>query len=160
MKRSWQILLILIIALPALGAVAGRLAAPGLARFNYLVRLAGHVRQDELKTQHAEQNALPSPTVGKTAADLEVKAFKTTGLPPASLYAQAQEVRRKFATGATWFGVWCGLIAAIKIITMLGWRRQREYDADPAHCLACARCYLACPVERERLQAALGERPL
>lgn len=157
MKQPWLTLLILI-GLPALGALTGRLAAPALARFDYVVRVAEHVRADELRPK-AEGTEEASPKA-KAEADKEVKAFKSTGLPVASIYEQAAETRDWFAVGSVWLGLFCGLVAALKILNSLVWRRQREYDADPAHCLACARCYLACPVERERLQHESAEQPL
>lgn len=154
MKNTAVVILVLIVAFPLFGALAGRLAAPELARLNYIVRLATNVRQSDLHP--AEEK----PTRLMTPEEKDVKAFKTTGMPSALLYTQAAEVRHQFAVGSAWFGAWCGLIAALKIASLLKWRRRAEYDADPADCLACARCYKYCPVERERLEQALGERPL
>lgn len=152
-----RLTILILIALPTLGALAGRLAAPALARFDYVVRVAEHVRADELRPKPAETAEAP---LKAKDVDKEVKAFKSTGLPVATIYAQAAEVRAHFAIGSVWLGLFCGLVAAAKILTALVWRGQREYDADPAHCLACARCYLSCPVERERLQHVSAERPL
>ena len=159
MKRSSSIILIALLTLPLAGAVAGRLAAPGLARMNYTVWLAELVRLDELHPSEADDISVTS---NKPVSDRRkaVKAFKSTNMPLATLYADATAVRRTFATGATWFGLWCGLVAALKIAALLRARRPREYKTDASHCLACARCYLACPVERERLVKAAGERPL
>lgn len=148
MKRSWRITLIVLLALPLGGALAGRLAAPSLARMDEVVWLAGEVWKDE---GHG--------TRGQADPDA-LKWFQNLGLPAGQLYLQAAETRHKLAVGATWFGLWCGLVAALKILTQFAWRRRREYDADPAHCLACARCYLSCPVERERLELESKEQPL
>lgn len=158
MKRSGVIILILIIVLPALGAVAGRVAAPELARLDYIVRLAKNVRQSELHPAPAGEKE--KPVMQMTQAEKDVKAFKSLGMPSATLYAQANEVLARFRTGSTWFGLFCGLVTALTIASDLKRRQRNEYDADPADCLACARCYQSCPVERERLERALGERAL
>jgi NAD-dependent dihydropyrimidine dehydrogenase PreA subunit len=158
MKNRGLLILSLIIALPATGAVLGRLAAPALARMNYIVKVAEHVWRDKNKPKtEAPAEATPGK---KVKEDDEVKAFRATGLPPAQLYAQAHEVRQRFNVASAWFGAWCGLVTALKIAQLLNWRRQREYATDPSHCLACARCYDACPVDRTRKHQELGEQPL
>jgi NAD-dependent dihydropyrimidine dehydrogenase PreA subunit len=45
-----------------------------------------------------------------------------------------------------------GLVVCLKLIHLSIRRRRHDYEADPAACLSCARCYLSCPVEHERLQ--------
>ena len=74
----------------------------------------------------------------------------TGGLSPESIYEQAHAIQERFRTGGGWFGLWVGLVAAIKILSLYRERRLGEYEADRSGCLACARCYLSCPVELER----------
>ena len=127
---------LMILVLAAVGAALGLLAGPAMARHNYIVQVAERVWLEESQ--------------GLTERTLQSNAFRATAMPPASLYAQAREVRDRFRLGGMLFGLWCGLVAALKIASVMHDRARRIYDADPADCLACARCYLSCPVELER----------
>lgn len=138
MKRALTILLLLI-ALPSVGAWCGRLAAPALARQNYIVQVAERVWRAEQEKPGAEHEH----------EDDRLTAFRATGLPAARIYEQAREIQSRFRLGGALFGLWCGLVAALKIASLLAWRRGALYDADPSRCLACARCFASCPVGRD-----------
>lgn len=147
-------LIVILLALPLCGTLAGWHSAPALARTNYIVKVAERVWLEESK--------------GLKERTLESEAFRSTGMPVETIYAQAREIRKKFELGGALFGLWCGLIAAIKIAAIKiaaikmaharSPRRLREYDTDPSLCLACARCYLSCPIERERLKEQNGDQ--
>ena len=133
-----MIFILLILVLPFIGWMIGWSAGPWLARANYIVQVAERVWQEE--------------TAGLEERTLQSDAFRLTGgIPAETLFSQALEIRDQFRTGAAWLGLWIGLVAALKIISILRTREGTEYEADRALCVACGRCYLACPVERERL---------
>ena len=48
-------------------------------------------------------------------------------------------------------GGWIGLVISLKLISLTIRRRSDGYQADPASCISCARCYVSCPIEQERL---------
>ena len=129
---------VLIFALPVAGWFAGRAVAPALSRDHYIVQVAERLYLEESR--------------GLEERTLQSTAFRATGgMPVERLYEQAREAQGQFAVGAPLFGCAAGLIAAITILLIARDRRRDEYEADRAHCLSCGRCYLSCPVERDRL---------
>ncbi len=118
-------------------AWAGYLSSPALSRMNRTIVLAERVWKEERGL-----------VTGNTEAS---QAFYHRGGSPESLYREASRIRRRFDTGAALFGGWCGLVIGMKLIFLSLRRTQRDYEADPASCLSCARCYSSCPVEQERL---------
>jgi NosR/NirI family nitrous oxide reductase transcriptional regulator len=134
----------LVLLLPVLALAGGglvRLSSPTLSRMNYTVALAERVWQEE-------RGAVKGTT--ETS-----QAFRNRGIPNARLYAEAAEIRRRFDTGAWLFGAWAGLVVGLKLIFLSIRRRQPDYEADPAACLSCGRCYASCPVEREAEDALI-----
>ena len=77
--------------------------------------------------------------------------------PRASSTGSPARYSWRFDLGGMLFGGWCGLVIGAKLVTLSFTRRRKDYEADPAACFSCARCYASCPIEQERL-AALGER--
>ena len=130
-------ILVLLAALIVLSVFAGRAAGPLFSRKHHMVQLAEHLWTHE-EDRVNEQSLL-------------IDAYLATGgLSPESIYEQAHAIQERFRTGGGWFGLWVGLVAAIKILSLYRERRPEEYEADRSGCLACARCYLSCPVELER----------
>ena len=136
--------ILLVVVLVALGGFFGRLAGPALSRTHYLVQVAERLHLEE--SQGLEEETL------------QTTAFRNLGLPAEQLYADARDVREKFVLAATLFGIWCGLVAALKMHAILAEGRRDIFEPDPAHCVACSRCYLSCPIERTRLKK-LKRRP-
>jgi len=124
--------------LALIGAMAGWLAAPALSRNHYLVQVAERIWLEESQ--------------GLKDRTLQSTAFRYTGIPTQQLYADARAVQRRFRIGGTLFGFWCGLVIAFTAARVYSERRRHDYAPDPAHCVACARCYMACPIERQRLR--------
>lgn len=135
MRRS---ALVLLLALPLIGAVLGRGAGPFSARAHRTVRLAERISLED-------SEALAERT-------LESEAFRATGKPAAELFAQARAVEGRFRTGTTWFGAWCGLVAAVKLLSLLRVPRRDRYEVDQGRCVACGRCFIYCPREKLRLK--------
>lgn len=141
MKNRALLSLILLLALPALGGLLGRLAGPSLSRTNYIVQVAERVWLEESR--------------GLSERTLQSTAFRATGLPAAQLYDQARQIQARFAVAGMFFGLFIGLIAALKIGRVLAEPDRHQYEADPAQCLACGRCYPSCPVEQDRRKGDL-----
>ena len=130
------IVLLLVLLLPVVGGFLGRFSAPVLARTHYVVALADQIRRE------AEDD-----TVERT---LESDAFRAQAGKPDELYAEAAAVEKRFALGGVIFGVWCGLVFAFTIFGLNRTRRREIYEISYDACLACARCFAACPREKAR----------
>lgn len=133
-------LALLLVALPVLVFVGGWLGARAsgtLARMNATVRLADRLWLEE-------QGRVEGMTE-------ESAAFRQQAQPSEELYRRAAQIRFWFRGGARTFGAWIGLVFGLKLILLSIRRRRTDYEADPAACLACGRCYLYCPQERVRL---------
>ena len=133
----------ILLAAPLIGALLGRGTGPFLARAHRTVQLAARVWRED-------SEALAERT-------LQSEAFRATGKPATELFAEARAVESRFRTGATWFGAWCGLVLAVKLLSLLRIPRRETYEIDHGRCLACGRCFMYCPRERLRLKE-LAER--
>jgi ferredoxin len=132
-----------LLSLPILVAVfawIGHRSSAALSRLDFTVRLADRIWQ--------EDNHKVEGTTDESAA------FRDLAQPAQPLYQRAAEIQHRFAIGSTILGVWIALVVALKLIALIIRRRRTGYTADPANCVACARCYLSCPVEHERQEKA------
>ncbi|MBP7049491.1 MAG: 4Fe-4S binding protein [Phycisphaerae bacterium] len=137
-KRRLVLFLVLLPILAAGGAWGGYASRGQLARVNPRVRTAERVYLEE---------------TGRVEGTTDMSdAFRATGQTTEVLYADATQIRNRFGMGGTLLGGFVGLIAGGKLIVLSVRRRRTEYEADPASCLACVRCYHACPKEHERLK--------
>jgi len=127
-------LLFLLPVLVAGGALLGHQAGPAMARLDPIVRTAELVWMKEHILPEADPN--------------EVLAFENTNRETGELYQEAQAISARITTGARWLGGWIGLVIGLKLILLSLRRRRVDYEADPAACLACARCYKYCPVKQ------------
>jgi NAD-dependent dihydropyrimidine dehydrogenase PreA subunit len=135
-KRRLALFLVLLPVLVVVGGRGGYMLKERLARMHPRVRTAERVFLEE-----------SGQVTGTTNAS---DAFRTTGQTSESLYAEATAIRRQFALGGTLLGGFVGFIAGGKLIALSVRRRRTEYEADPASCFACGRCYAYCPKEHER----------
>ena len=136
-KRRLVMLLILLPILIGLGAWMGHSLAPLTARTHSTVALAERIWLEE-----NEQMA------GTTDAS---QFFRASGQSIPSLYERAGEIRTRFGKGGWFFGGFLGLVLGGKLILLSLRRPQKDYEADRAGCVSCARCYQYCPKEHERL---------
>jgi ferredoxin len=136
------LLLLSILCGLAAGALLGWRAGPALSKAHYIVQVAERVWLEESQ--------------GLTEQTRQSEAYRKTGLPSEHIYRQAREIRGRFQIGGALFGLWCALTAGSSLGSIFSRRPPREYEPDPAHCLACGRCYLSCPVERERRKQECG----
>jgi NosR/NirI family nitrous oxide reductase transcriptional regulator len=135
-KRRLALFLVLLPVLVAAGGWAGYSLKERLARVHPRVRTAERVYLEET-----------GQVVGTTNAS---DAFRATGEASEMLYRDATEIRNQFAIGGALLGAFVGLVAGGKLVALSVRRRRTEYEADPAGCLACGRCYQYCPKEQER----------
>lgn len=139
MRKSAALLLVLL--LPAAGAVVGYFAAPVLARAHYLVQQADQVRLEQA-----------SPDAAHT---LQSDAFRLHGTRLEDLFAQAAAVERRFRVATPIFGAFCGLVFALLNVGLNADRRREIYEIDYSLCVACGRCFSYCPIEQRRRKALL-----
>ncbi len=137
-KLRLAFFLVLLPVLVGGGARAGYQVRGWLAQVHPQVRLAHRVHQEE--TGQVE---------GTTDAS---DAFRTTGRPSQELYDEAMVLGEGFAIGGALLGAFMGFIIGGKLVALSVQRKRTEYEADPAGCLACGRCYESCPKEHERLK--------
>jgi NAD-dependent dihydropyrimidine dehydrogenase PreA subunit len=141
-KRRLVLFLVLLPVLIAAGGWAGSSLKERLARVHPRVRTAERVYLEE-----------SGQVTGTTNAS---DAFRTTGQTSETLYQDATEIRNRFATGGALLGAFIGFVAGGKLVALSVRRRRMDYEADPASCFACGRCYKYCPKEHERLKKITG----
>jgi ferredoxin len=146
-KVSLGLLLVAFPAVIAAGGWMGHASAPFLARAHPAVRQAREVRLDKA-AGYSEQTL-------RTEAFL--RAARTTGKTLDQLYADEAEVLDDFAVGGTVLGVWLGLVVGARLLALSVRRKRTDYEAERGACLACGRCFLACPREHLRLREQRGE---
>ena len=130
-------LLVLLPILIGLGAWAGHALAPLTARTHPTVALAERIWMEE-----------NGKVEGTTDAS---QFFRGTGESIPSLYDRAAAIRMRFGKGGWFFGGFLGLVLGGKLILLTLRRPQKDYEAERAGCVSCARCYQYCPMEHEPL---------
>ncbi|NLH17179.1 MAG: 4Fe-4S binding protein, partial [Phycisphaerae bacterium] len=135
-RRRLVLLILLLPILVAVLAFAGTRIDGALSRCHDTVRLA-------------QQVALEQSGVTSDITPNEILAFKKSGQTTDALYARALAIRRQFRLGGGILGGFLGLVIGLKLIMLsVRWRRD-EYQAHRAACLACARCFEFCPVQKK-----------
>jgi len=111
----------------------------------------GYLGGAALSGQHAtvrQANRVWLEAHGKVeGTTLESEAFYRHGQPQEDLLLAASAIRRQFNLGGLLLGAWIGLVIGLKLVFLAIRRRRTDYQADPAACLACGRCYRFCPEE-------------
>jgi hypothetical protein len=107
----------LLVLLCVLGSGAGYLAAPFFARQHYAVRMAEQLREQETRDLKSESVA-EKIRLDLAKESFEMQAVRTLGLASDQLYAEAREVHRRFRIGSFLFGLWCGLVAGLKLLNL------------------------------------------
>lgn len=133
---------LLIIAFPiicGLGAWLGYASSDWLAGAHPAVSQARTVRTEMAKLDGPEEQL-----------ELKTQAFLRTAKTPEQLYERESSVLGTFKTGGTLFGLWLGIVAGAKLITLSVRRKRTDYEAEPGRCVACGRCFLHCPREHLR----------
>lgn len=88
-----------------------------------------------------------------TAADEdlypEIEAFRHTGRSREWAEARAAETMGRFRKGCTGAGAFIGLVLALRLLGLTRLQRRSLHEADRLRCVACGRCFAACPKNRE-----------
>ena len=136
-RLGW--LLALLPVLVAAGAWAGSKLSPAAAQLDPAVALAERYTRQQ---SHPIQYGLMTPE----SLSLE----RAAGDPKAVLTAAA-DLRHRFDLACGLFGGWIGLVIGLKLAALSVRPSRTAYEPDRGACLACARCFTACPNERVRL---------
>lgn len=140
----WALAAVPVLAV-ALG-LAGRFLGEPLSRLHPAVR------------QAAALTAMEQPPVGGTVDLLQrdqAQAFRQQRGVRSEAIQAAVAVQARFVTGGGWLGVFIGLVIGLKLTALARPQRYRDYEADRAGCLACARCFDYCPGEQGLLDPNL-----
>jgi NosR/NirI family transcriptional regulator, nitrous oxide reductase regulator len=140
-RRLLAVLILLLPALIALGAVLGRNLEVPLAWLHPTVRLAEHIHLEEA-------GKMLSATPENDSLIHEIEAFRNTGRSVEDLYREASALTATFGVAGAWFGAWVGLVIGIKLIYLSIRRRRTDYVPDRASCVSCGRCFWYCPGEQ------------
>jgi ferredoxin len=134
-RLAW--LLALCPALVLAGAWLGSRLDIVLARLHPTVALAERVA--------AEDGGVVSGTT------LESRTFRAGGRATGELMAAAREVRIRVRLGGWILGAYLGLVVSAALLRWSRWPRRASYGPDAGDCLACGRCFSACPQSRAPL---------
>jgi len=93
------------------------------------------------------EQGTPARTGALSPDDLALERARQT---PGDILTAAGAIQRRFAVGGGVFGVWIGLVIAVKLISVSLHRRRTDYEPDRGECFACARCFEYCPNELAR----------
>jgi ferredoxin len=147
-RRRLGWLLALLPALVITGAWAGARLSPAAAQVDPAVSLAERYTRQQ---SHPEQFGLMTP---------EALSLQRAAENPTAILTAAAELRRRYDLGCALFGGWIGLVIGLKLLALSIRQSRKEYEPDRGACVACARCFAACPNERVRLGLMpAAERP-
>jgi len=80
----------------------------------------------------------------------EIEAFRRTGKDRPWAEARAAETVGRFRSGCAGAGAFIGLVAALRLLGLTRLRRRAEHEADRVRCIACGRCFEACPMNAQK----------
>jgi ferredoxin len=136
-RLGW--LLALLPVLVAAGGWAGSKLSPAAAQLHPTVALAERfVRQQSAPVQYG----LMTP---------EALSLQRAAGNPEAILTAAADLRHRFDLACWLFGGWTGLVIGLKLVALSLVPSRTDYEPDRGACLACARCFTACPNERVRL---------
>jgi ferredoxin len=140
-KRVGLVLLALPVLL-AIGGMAGWFAGGPLSATH-----PDAIRLRELERLEADADA----------ATFRTEAFLKTGRRIEDLGAEVDTIGDRFAVGGAIVGVFLALVVGGKLIGLSVHRTRTGYEPDPGQCVACGRCFKACPIEHRRRKKNRGE---
>jgi len=136
--RRFIAMLALAPVLIAGGAGAGWLSGAFIARAHPDVALVERLA----KATPADEDLYP-----------EIEAFKRMGQSREWAEARAADTVGRFRRGCAWAGVFMGVVIALRILVLTRLQRRPLHEADRVRCVACGRCFAACPRNRKREDA-------
>ena len=139
LKSARKKLVVMIVLTPLIIAASGWGAGKAYLAFskaNKDVRLAQRIELEDSQ--------------GSKWSDDSTEAFRSSGESVNDLNTKAAAVQKQHRVGAVLVGGFIGLIACLKIMKFMTYRREEDYRVDEAGCVACGRCFEYCPVEKDR----------
>lgn len=76
------------------------------------------------------------------------EAFYASTQSTGQLFEKAAAKEKQFAVGTAIVGGWMGLVAGLSLIQYSIFWKRKDYHAHRSGCMACGRCYNACPQHR------------
>jgi ferredoxin len=138
-RRRLGWLLALLPALVVAGGWAGSKLGPAAAQLHPAVALAErYARQQTDPVQYG----LMTP---------EALSLQRAAANPEAVFTAASDLRHRFDLACCLFGGWIGLVIGVKLLALSVPAIRTDYEPDRGACVACARCFTACPNERVRL---------
>ncbi len=110
-----------------------------LARLNPTVQLAERVAAEDAGVVQG--------------SSLESRTYRSGGSQTAELTAAARLIRTRFRSGGWILGGYLGLVTSGALVRLARRQRRTVYGPDGAACLACGRCFAACPQTHKPLLA-------
>jgi len=135
-RRRIGVLLVVLPLAAAVGALVGGWMSTPFSKVHSRVRLAERIVAEDAGT-----------VKGTTDAS---EAFREGKQPKEELIADALAIRGGFVAGGRWLGGFMGLVVACTLLHLSVGERRTDYEADRGMCLACGRCFAACPIEHKR----------
>jgi ferredoxin len=111
-------------------AGTGWLAGAGVARLHPDVALV---------------EVLATATAANEDLHPEIEAFKRLGKERAWAETRAVETTDRFRTGCAGAGAFVGLVIVLRLLGLTQLQRRQTHEADRVRCIACGRCFAACP---------------
>jgi ferredoxin len=144
-RLGWLLALLPVLVLG--GAWGGSKLSAAAAQLHPAVALA---ERYTLQQSHPVQYGLMTP---------ESLSLQRAAQDPKAVLTAAADARRRFDLACWLFGGWVGLVIGIRLAALSVRPDRTDYEPDRGACLACARCFTACPNERARLgmMPAAGE---
>lgn len=88
--------------------------------------------------------------------DPEVEAFKRSGQSRAWAEARAAETVARFRAGCAGAGAFMGVVILLRLLGLARLQSLSVHEADRIRCVACGRCFPACPKNAKGLPKAAG----
>ena len=136
-RLGW--LLALLPVLVVAGVWAGSKFSPAAAQLHPTVALAERYTRQQ---SHPAQYGLMTP---------ESLSLQRAAENPKAVLTAAADLRHRFDLACCLFGGWIGLVIGLKLVALSVRPSRTDFEPDRGACLACARCFTACPNERVRL---------
>jgi ferredoxin len=136
-RLAW--LMALLPVLVATGWWAGAKLSPTFAQLHPDMALA---ERYAVQQSHPVQYSLMTP---------EALSLQRAAGDPKAILKAAADLRHRFDLACALFGGWIGLVIGLKLVSLSLRAKRTDYEPDRGACLACARCFTACPNERVRL---------
>lgn len=87
---------------------------------------------------------------GSEEGVVDIEAARRNGWNADVVARRAAVTVERFRRGTAWAGGFLGCILALRMLQLTRLRRVTQHEADRIRCVACGRCYPACPKNRTR----------